>query len=250
MRTPIIAGNWKMNKTVSESLELVNELKALVSGVTDVEVVVSPPFTSLYSVAQAIKDTNIILAGQNIHQEKSGAYTGEISGEMLLSVGCTHVIIGHSERREYFKETDELINGKIITALDVGLKVICCIGETLEQREAQNTMNVITTQLKGALIGITAEQMDSMILAYEPVWAIGTGRTATPAQAEEVHSHIRNLLVELYGSEIADKIVIQYGGSVKPDNAFELMSQPNIDGALVGGASLKADVFSKIVNFK
>jgi triosephosphate isomerase len=249
MRTPIIAGNWKMNTVVEDAKALVQELKPLVSDVTDVEVVVCPPFVSLTSVAGVIKGSNIGLGAQNLYWEKSGAFTAEVSAPMLKSTGCTYVIIGHSERRAYFHETDETVNKRIFAALDEGLKPIVCVGETLEERESGQTFNVIKRQIIAGLANLSTEHMETVVIAYEPVWAIGTGKTATPEQAKEVHAFIRNLLAEMFGDTTAEETRIQYGGSVKPNNITALMSQADIDGALVGGASLKADSFAQIVKF-
>jgi len=249
MRTPIIAGNWKMNTVVEDAKALVQDLKVRIGDVTNVEILVCPPFISLTTVAEVIKGSNIGLGAQNLYWEKSGAFTGEISGPMLMSAGCTHVIIGHSERRAYFHETDETVNKKIFAALAEGLKPIVCVGETLEERESGDTFDVIKRQITGGLAKLSAEQMKTVVIAYEPVWAIGTGKTATPEQAQEVHVFIRKLLAERFGETTASETRIQYGGSVKPDNVTILMSQPDIDGALVGGASLKADSFEKIVKF-
>jgi len=249
MRTPIIAGNWKMNTVLDEAKALVEDLRSRVSDVTDVEVVVCPPFISLSAVSEILKDSNVALGAQNIFWEKSGAFTAEVSGPMLTSVGCTYVIIGHSERRAYFGETDETVNKRIFAALEEGLKPIVCVGETLEERESGKAFDVIKRQIEGGLAGLSPKQMETIVIAYEPVWAIGTGKTATPDQAQEVHAFIRKLLGELFGQATADATRIQYGGSVKPGNVSELMSQADIDGALVGGASLKADSFEKIVKF-
>jgi triosephosphate isomerase len=249
MRTPIIAGNWKMNTVIEDAKALVQDLKALVSDVTNVEIVVCPPFISLAAVAEIIKGNNIGLGAQNVYWEKSGAFTGEISALMLKSTGCTYVIIGHSERRTYFHETDETVNKRIFAALGEGLKPIVCVGETLEERENGNTFDVVKRQITGGLAGLSTEHMKTLVIAYEPVWAIGTGKTANPEQAQEVHAFIRNLLAEIFGETTATETRIQYGGSVKPDNVTELMNQADIDGALVGGASLKADSFEKIIKF-
>jgi triosephosphate isomerase len=247
-RRPIVAGNWKMNKTVGESLTLIRELRGMVSMVRDkVEVVVAPPFTALSAVAKAIEDSNILLAAQNCFWEAWGAYTGEVSAPMLAEVGCRYVIIGHSERRQYFGETDETVNRRVKAALNSQLLPIVCIGETLAQREAGRTLEVVTRQLSAGLAGFAAADVARFVVAYEPVWAIGTGRNATSSQAQEVHAHIRQQLTGLYGREISEQVRIQYGGSVKPENAAELMGQPDIDGALVGGASLKAADFAAIV---
>ncbi|HLO26417.1 MAG TPA: triose-phosphate isomerase [Geobacteraceae bacterium] len=249
MRKPVIAGNWKLFKKSSEALELVSSLAPLVSQNHGVEIVVAPVFTVLTTVARALAGTNICLAGQDCFWEEEGAYTGEISASMLKDAGCSHVIIGHSERRQYFCETDETVNRKIKAALHGNLTVLFCIGETLEEREADKTFVVLKKQISGGLAGITKDQLGSIILAYEPVWAIGTGRTASESQAQEAHSFIREYLSSLYDKQAADATRILYGGSVKPENVKGLMAQPDIDGALVGGASLKAESFAAIVNF-
>lgn len=249
-RVPFIAGNWKMNKTVEEALALARGLKASLTGIEDVEVAIAPPFTALYPVHQELKDSSIHLAAQTLFWEEKGAFTGEISPLMLKEIGCTYVIIGHSERRQYFGETDETVNRKINAAFKVGLRVIFCIGETLEEREGGKTFSVIERQVKGGLKDLGVKEIGGIVIAYEPVWAIGTGRTATPEQAEEVHRFIRHKIERLYSREISEGIRIQYGGSVTPENIKGLMDQENIDGALVGGASLKAETFSGIVRFK
>jgi triosephosphate isomerase (TIM) len=249
-RKPILAGNWKMNKTMSEARELVANLAPLVSGVTDREIVLAPTFTSLQAVSEAIKGTNMVLAAQNMHWEDKGAFTGEISAEMLLDLGCKYVIIGHSERRQYFGETDETVNKKARQALKKGLSAILCVGETLAEREAGKLNEVINRQVTGGLKDIGAEDMKKVVIAYEPVWAIGTGKTATPEQANEVHSLIRQKVNTLYTTVVAEGLRIQYGGSVTPENVTSLMAKPDIDGALVGGASLKPDTFATLVNFK
>lgn len=248
-RKPVIAGNWKMNKTIAEAEELVKELIASVGDVEDVEVVVCPPFTALQGVSALLKGTGIGLGAQNMYFEKAGAYTGEVSPEMLKDVGCEYVIIGHSERRQYFGETDEYVNKKVRTALSYGLIPIVCVGETLEQREQGITADLVSKQVRIALDGVDHALVPQVIIAYEPIWAIGTGRSATADDAESVISLIRGVVAEMFGKESADKMRIQYGGSVKPSNITELMKQPNIDGALVGGASLDADSFSKIVRY-
>lgn len=245
MRRPVLAGNWKLNKTIVEAVDLVNKLKAAPLKLDDRTVVVCPPFTALAAVSDALHDSDIAVGGQNLYWEDSGAFTGEISGPMLKSAGCTYVIIGHSERRQFFNETNETVNKKIMAALKNHLIPIVCIGETLKEREANRTFDVIKEQIKNGLAGLTNEQLKGLVIAYEPVWAIGTGRTASPAQAEEVHNFIRTLQCE----EVAQAIRILYGGSVKPDNIKELMDQKDIDGALVGGASLKAQDFIAIVNY-
>ncbi len=248
MRKKIVAGNWKMFNNLNQSITLISEIKQeMANANVNCKVIVCPPFTSLEAASTLTKDSSISVGAQNMYFEENGAYTGEISADMLLSVGCEYVILGHSERRTIFKESDELINKKIKKALSKGLKPIFCIGETLQEREEDRTKKVIEVQVKQGLVGVTAEDFKNIILAYEPVWAIGTGKTASPAQAQEVHKFIRSLLAELYGKEVADATVIQYGGSVKPENAKELMAQPDIDGALVGGACLKAASFIEII---
>ncbi|MGZ3569716.1 MAG: triose-phosphate isomerase [Thermodesulfobacteriota bacterium] len=249
-RLPFMAGNWKMNKTVREAIDLVRELKTALSGAKGVEVAVAPPFTALFAVHQEIEGSPIGLAAQNLYWEEKGAFTGEISPIMVKEVGCHYVIIGHSERRQFFGETNETVNRRIKAALAASLKVIFCIGETLQEREGEKTFSVIEKQIEGGLKGLGHKEIKNMVIAYEPVWAIGTGKTATPEQAEEVHGFIRRKLEKLYSREVSEEIRIQYGGSVTPENVRGLMDQPNIDGALVGGASLKADSFSKIVRFK
>lgn len=239
-----------MNTVVEEADVLVRQLKSCVHDVDGVDIVVCPPFISLTAVWNVIQGSNIALGAQNLYWEQSGAFTGEISAPMLRSTGCTYVIIGHSERRSYFHETDETVNKKILTALAEGLKPIVCIGETLEEREKGETFDVVTRQISGGLAGFSPKQMETVVLAYEPVWAIGTGKTATPEQAQDVHIFIRNLLLDMFGEVTAEQTRIQYGGSVKPENVVVLMEQPDIDGALVGGASLKAESFEKIVKFK
>lgn len=245
MRTPLIMGNWKMNKTPEESAKLAEEIKKGVSDIKDREVVIAPPFTSLERVRRVIEDSPIKLGAQNMHWEPSGAYTGEISGEFLIEIGCRYVILGHSERRKYFQETDEIINRKFLYALKIGLTPVLCVGETLLQREGGETFEVIREQLLKCLEGI--DLREEVVIAYEPIWAIGTGRTATPKQASEVHSYIRRLLLDKYNSE---NIRILYGGSVKPDNIDSLMAQSEIDGVLVGGASLIPESFIRIVKFE
>jgi triosephosphate isomerase (TIM) len=249
-RLPFIAGNWKMNKTVGEAIDLVRELKTALSGIKGVEVAVAPPFTALYAVHKELEGSSILLAAQYLYWEEKGAFTGEVSPLMLKEVGCHYGIIGHSERRQFFGETDETVNRRIKAALPQGLKIIFCIGETLKEREEGKTFSVIERQMEGGLKGLGHQDMWSVTIAYEPVWAIGTGRTASPDQAEEVHQFIRGKLEKLYSREISEEIRIQYGGSVTPENVKGLMGQADIDGALVGGASLKAESFSKIVRFK
>ncbi len=248
MRSKVIAGNWKMNNDLKESQKLIVELKNLLQNEKiKCDVIICPPFTSLSEAFKLLDESKIKLGAQNMYFEESGAYTGEISASMLKSVGCEYVILGHSERRNIFGETDELINKKIKKALSAGLKPIFCVGELLEERESGSTNDVVKRQLLKGLEGISNDEMKNIIIAYEPVWAIGTGKTATPAQAQEVHKYIRDLIEIQYSLEAALDIVIQYGGSVKPDNAKELLSQPDIDGALVGGACLKADSFMGII---
>ncbi len=249
-RLPFIAGNWKMNKTVGEALDLVRELKRAISRDQEVEVAVAPPFTALYAVRKELEGTPIRLAGQNLFWEEKGAFTGEVSPLMLKEVGCHYVIIGHSERRQYFGETDETVNRRIKAALGHGLKVIFCIGEMLKEREDGKTFSVIERQIESGSKGLGDKDWRDIVIAYEPVWAIGTGKTASPEQAEEVHRFIRAKAEKLYSRRVSEEIRIQYGGSVTPENVRGLMSQPNIDGALVGGASLKAESFSKIVRFQ
>lgn len=248
MRKTVIAGNWKMNNDIKESEKLIVELKNLLQNVKPkCDVIVCPPFTSLSEASKLISGSMIKLGAQNMHFEESGAYTGEVSASMLKSVGCEYVILGHSERRNIFGETDIVINKKIKKALSAELKPIFCVGELLEERENGTTNDVVKRQVLKGLEGISADDMKNIIIAYEPVWAIGTGKTATPAQAQEVHEFIRDLIEIEYSLEIANDITIQYGGSVKPDNAKELLSQKDIDGALVGGACLKADSFMGII---
>ena len=249
MRTPIIAGNWKMNNTTAEGKALVTELAALVADVKDRQIVVCVPFTILGAMKEALAGTNIALGAQNLHWEKSGAYTGEISADMLLDMGAEYVLIGHSERRQYFAETDETVNKKFLTAFANGIVPILCVGETLEEREGGIMEQVINTQVEKALVGLTGEQIKQLVIAYEPVWAIGTGRTATADQANEVCALIRRKVAELFCEECASEMRIQYGGSVKANNAAEIMGKSDIDGALVGGAALKADSFSQIVKY-
>jgi triosephosphate isomerase len=247
MRIPVIAANWKMHKTVLEALGFLDAFLPNVKDVSDVDIVIAPVFTALYASAEKLKGSNVILSSQNVFYEEKGAYTGEIAPLMLKDIGCEYAIIGHSERRQYFGETDETVNKRIKAALGAGLKVIFCIGEMLEQREAGKTNDVLDTQLTGGLKDIG---LDDIVIAYEPVWAIGTGVTATPEQAQETHKFIRGKLAGMYDADTADKVRVLYGGSVKPENVRELMGCPDIDGALVGGASLKPDSFEKLVKFK
>lgn len=248
-RTPLLAGNWKMHGTAAEAVALAKALGPMVADVRDREVLIAPPFPTLPLVAEELKRGRIILAGQNLHWEDKGAYTGEVSGPMLTSVGCTHVIVGHSERRQLFGDTDEWVARKARAALHHQLTPIICVGETLQEREADETLAVIDRQVRAALFDLDAEAIDRVLLAYEPVWAIGTGRVATPEQAQDVHRSIRGLLADLAGPRVAAAVRILYGGSVKPDNIDALMKQPDLDGALVGGASLSAGDFARIVRF-
>ena len=247
MRKKVIAGNWKMNNDLSESQNLVSGIISGLGNDTTCDVIVCPPFTSLSEVNTLIKNTPVKLGAQNMHYENSGAFTGEISNSMLKSVGCEYVIIGHSERRTIFGENDEIINKKIKKALESGMKVIFCIGESLEQREEGITNEVVKKQIVNGLMNVTSDNLTNIIIAYEPIWAIGTGKTATPEQAQEVHSFIRGQIEEIYSKDSAENLQIQYGGSVKPENAVTLLSQPDIDGALVGGACLKAESFLSII---
>ncbi len=247
MRRPIVAGNWKMNKTSAEAVQLAEELKPLVADVEGVDIVLCPPFTSLEATSKAIRGSNLLLGAQDMFWEESGAYTGEVSAKMLLTSGCKYVILGHSERRAYFGETNQTVNKKLKAALRAGLVPIVCVGERREEREAGITQKIVEDHVVGAFEGISAEQTPGVVIAYEPVWAIGTGLTATPEQAQEVHAFIRQILTGLYNSNVAQQVRIQYGGSIKPENAAALFGQPDIDGGLVGGASLAADSFAKIV---
>lgn len=249
MRTPLIAGNWKLFKTRAEALALIERLKPLVADVQGVEIVVAPVFTAISSVATAVAGSRIKVAAQDCYWEEEGAFTGEVSPKLLKDAGCSHVIIGHSERRQYFGETDETVNRKTKAALTAGLTVLLCVGETLAEREAGSTFGIIEAQLKGGLQDVSSTALQQMVIAYEPVWAIGTGRTASDEQAQEVHAFIRGLVAKFYSQADAEAIRILYGGSVKPENVKGLMAQVDIDGALVGGASLKADSFGAIVQF-
>lgn len=246
MRRPFIAANWKMNKTISETQEFLSGFISAVEDVTDVDIVIAPPFTSLSIAAEKIKGTNIILAAQDVFYEEKGAYTGKISPLMLIDIGCNYVIIGHSERRQYFHETDEIVNKKIKAAKKVGLKIIFCIGESLEEREGGKTFDVLQREIDK---GLYETDTEDIVIAYEPIWAIGTGKTATSEQAQEAHAYIRERLKILYGNK-GDEIRILYGGSVTPENIDSLMACKDVDGALVGGASLKVDSFVRLVKFK
>ena len=247
-RNYLIAGNWKMNLTATESVALAKEVVELVSQNSSVDICVSPTFTALDAVSRTVSGSQVSLGAQNMHQEAAGAYTGEISAGMLESLEVEYVILGHSERREYFGENDSLVNQKTIAALQAGLKPIVCVGETLEQREADQTIAVIKSQVEGGLANLGEDCADSLVIAYEPVWAIGTGKTATPEMAEAVHAEIRIMLTSLIGESAAQKIRILYGGSMKPENADELLAQANIDGGLIGGAALKADSFISLID--
>jgi len=247
MRKKIVAGNWKMNMTTAEAEALVTALKGDLANFREVEVVVCPPYTALKTVSDLVQGTHIDLGAQNMHWEKGGAYTGEISAGMLRELYCHFVIVGHSERRQYFGETDEIVNRKTKAALASSLHPIVCVGETLEEREAGKVNEVITTQVKGSLAGLSAKELLDSVLAYEPVWAIGTGKTASSEQAQEVHALIRSVLAEMFDQTVADGVRIQYGGSVKPGNAKELFGMPDIDGGLIGGAALDAKSFIDIV---
>ena len=246
-RKLIIAGNWKMHKTVAEALDLVRGLKIELANVKEVDIVVCPPYTALAEVSKAILDSNIRLGAQNMSEHHVGAFTGEIAAVMLKEFSVRYVILGHSERRQYQKETDALIAKKAAAVHAASLKPIVCVGETLEERESGHMEKVLEIQVRGSLAGLTKDQMSETVVAYEPVWAIGTGKTATTAQAQEAHAFIRRLLVKSFDEAVARRVRIQYGGSVKPSNARELMSQPDVDGALVGGASLEARSFSDII---
>jgi triosephosphate isomerase len=250
MRIPLIAGNWKMYKTVAEAVELVEALLEGLGDTSDREVLVCPPYTALHALSPLLQDTPIDLGAQDVFYEAQGAYTGAIAPPMLRDLGCTYVIVGHSERRQYFGEDDALVNRKLHAALAHSLRPILCVGETKPQRDAGKAEEVVVGQVRAGLAGVAASALTDLVIAYEPVWAIGTGDTATPADAQAMHATIRRTLAGLYDQETADQVRIQYGGSVKPDNVDELMAQPDIDGALVGGASLKADSFLRIVRFR
>lgn len=249
MRKKFIAGNWKLNKNVAEAVAFAKDLKTRVAGISNVQVAIAPVFTAIYPVAQELKGTNVEVAAQDCYWEAEGAFTGEVSVVLLKEAGATQVIIAHSERRQFFGETNETANKKLKATLAGGLGAILCVGETLAEREAEKTFAVVESHTQGGLAGLTPQEMKNVVIAYEPVWAIGTGKTASPAQAQEVHAFIRGLLAKLFNAEVAASTRIQYGGSVKPDNVAELMGMPDIDGALVGGASLKADSFEKLVKF-
>ena len=249
-RTPLLAGNWKMYKTTPEAVETAQRLVELVADSAGVDIMIAPVFTALDPVSRVVRNSRVALGAQNLYWEKEGAYTGEISADMLVSAGCQYVIIGHSERRQYFGETDETVNKKISAAITANLIPVFCIGETESERESGNTFSVLDKQVKDGLKEKVVNDLGSLVIAYEPVWAIGTGKTATNDQAQEAHKYIRSLIEGLFGTTLAESVRILYGGSVKPANVSELMAMPDIDGALVGGASLDADSFSKIVKFK
>lgn len=246
----LIAGNWKMNKTATEAAQLAEELRTAIGRQTDVTVLICPPYTALESAGRKLTEesSTILLGAQNMHHKAEGAYTGEISPVMLRSLFCSYVILGHSERRQYFDESDALINQKVLAALESNLKPILCVGETLEQREKNETFAIIETQIRDGLKNVGADQAENTVIAYEPVWAIGTGKTATPEMAQEVHAHIRKLLAQLLGETAANRVRILYGGSMNPANASDLLDQPDIDGGLIGGASLKAKSFAELID--
>ena len=248
-RRALLAGNWKMHKTAAGAKSLAEQVSAVAKNAVNRDVLLAPPFTALGVVAEAVKGTSIIVAGQNVCWEEQGAFTGEISPLMLKDMGATAAIIGHSERRQIFNETDELINQRMRGGLEQGLTMVLCIGETLDERESEQTLAILEKQVRAGLTGVSLAAMDRVVIAYEPVWAIGTGITASTEQAQEAHGFIRKLLVDLYEKAIADSVRILYGGSVKPSNVDELMAQPDIDGALVGGASLDAESFGRIINY-
>jgi triosephosphate isomerase len=248
-RRPLLAGNWKMHKSVLEAYLLVAEIGQCSAGLTDRDVLLAPPYMAIPEVARILRDTDVLIASQNVCWVEQGAFTGEISPKMVKAAGGSAAIVGHSERRQIFHEDDEMINKRLQGALEFGLMPILCIGETLEERENEKTFAVLEEQLRKGLAGVSSEDMGKTVVAYEPVWAIGTGKTATKEQAQEVHAFIRKLLAEIFEKDIADSVRILYGGSVKPDNVDELMAQPDIDGALVGGAALNAESFCRIINF-
>jgi triosephosphate isomerase len=250
LRRPLIAGNWKMFKTGPEAVETADRLVKLLSTTMDVDVMIAPPFTALAPVSDMLKNTRIFLGAQNLFWEEEGAYTGEISTSMLVSAGCRYVIVGHSERRQYFGETDDTVNKKIKAALKKDLIPVLCIGESEMERDSKETFSVLDRQVRKGLKGFSADEMETLVIAYEPVWAIGTGKTATADQAQEVHLFLRAMLGKKFGDKLAKSIRILYGGSVKSDNIKELMTMPDIDGALIGGASLEPETFSKIVQFQ
>ena len=248
MRIPIIAGNWKMYKTVADTVKYVKEFRGLVKDLAGVEIVIAPPFTALHAAAEAARNSNVAVAAQDLYWEREGAFTGEISAQMIREAGAEFVIIGHSERRTLFGETDTAVNQKTVAAFAAGLTPIVCIGETLDQRDRNETLTVLDRQITKGLEGLTGEQLAQLVIAYEPVWAIGTGRTASPAQAGEAHTHIRGRLRQWFGAEAAETCHVIYGGSVKPENAKDLVGQADVDGALVGGASLDIRAFLEIIS--
>jgi triosephosphate isomerase (TIM) len=250
LRKPIIAGNWKMYKTIAEAVDFIEKIAPVAEKAGHCDVVVAPPFTALAAAAKAAKGTKVAVSAQDLHWDKEGAHTGDISALMLVDAGCTHTIIGHSERRHDHHETDEQVNRKLKAALAAGLTPIVCVGETLAEREGNRTTEVLSTQFHGSLAGLTGNDFSRIIIAYEPVWAIGTGRTATPEMAAESHTVLRGLAREMFGENLADALRILYGGSVKPENVHGLMAQEEIDGALVGGASLKVDSFTALINYQ
>ncbi|MBI5327465.1 MAG: triose-phosphate isomerase [Deltaproteobacteria bacterium] len=250
MATPLIAGNWKMHMTINQAASLVLKIRDAIKGVHDVEVVVAPPFTALHHINYLLAETPIQLCGQDVFWEKNGAYTGELSPEMLKDVGCHYVIIGHSERRQHFHETDENVNKKLLASLKEGLKPILCVGESLEQRESGKAISIIRKQVAEGLKNVSHGHMKDVVVAYEPIWAIGTGKTAKPEQAEDIHNGIRELLYDMFNLEAVKETRLIYGGSVKANNIDDIMAQPNIDGVLVGGASLSAEEFARIVRFE
>ena len=247
MRTPFIAGNWKMYKTVQEAVVFVKELRGLVKDVSDVEIVIAPPFTAVYAVAEAARNTTVGVAAQNVYWEREGAFTGEVSAPMISEAGAEYAIVGHSERRRLFGESDAIVNRKVLAVIAAGLTPIVCVGETLEERERSETFAILDRQIKDGLDSLTAELVAELVVAYEPVWAIGTGRNASAAQAGEAHAHLRTRLRQWFGGDAADRCRVIYGGSVKPDNISALIAEPDVDGALVGGASLEVKSFVDIV---
>jgi triosephosphate isomerase (TIM) len=247
MRMPLIAGNWKTYKTVHDAVLFVKELKVVVKDVSDVDIVVAPPFTAVHAAAEAARNTNICVAAQDLYWEREGAFTGEVAPGMIKEAGAEYAIVGHSERRRLFGETDAIVNRKVTAAIGAALTPIVCIGETLDERERDQTLAVLDRQIKDGLDGLTAQQIADLVIAYEPVWAIGTGRTATATQAGEAHAHIRKRIRQWFGGDAADRCHVIYGGSVKPDNIREIIAEPDVDGALVGGASLEVRSFADIV---
>jgi triosephosphate isomerase len=249
MRKPLVAGNWKMHKTIPEAVDLAKKIKEGIAGILDREALICPPFTAITAVCETVKGSNVVVGAQNVYFEEKGAFTGEIAPNMLADAGCKYVIIGHSERRQYFGETDDSVNKKMKMVFKYNMIPIVCVGEKLSERESGTTFEVIEKQIKNGIQGLMRDQAIKLVIAYEPVWAIGTGKTATPEQAEEVHAHIRKFYTAIYGQDIAVDVRILYGGSVKPDNFAQIMGKPNIDGGLVGGAALDADSFIKLVRY-